>query len=69
MKIEEFVISEGDSVGASQDGSRCVLEVIDLDGGRLNLIFSPEDGPNLSHRIAAAVSQARTASGRILART
>jgi hypothetical protein len=64
-RSEQFVISAVPKIGLAQDGRRCLIQTTDLDGKRLDLVFSPEDAPGLANGILSAVSIAlSSADGR-----
>jgi hypothetical protein len=53
-RSEQFVISAVLKIGLAQDGRRCLIQTTDLDGKRLDLVFSPEDAPGLANGILSA---------------
>ena len=57
---EQFVISAMPDIEVTQDGRRCLIQMSDLDGKRLDLVFSPEDAPGLANGILSASSIALT---------
>ncbi len=49
-------------VGASWDGSIAIVEIMDVDGKRLNLCIPPGPADMLAERLKAAAQQARDAA-------
>jgi len=61
-RSEQFVISAVLKIGLAQDGRRCLIQTTDLDGKRLDLVFSPEGAPSLANGILSAASIALTSA-------
>ena len=62
LRAEQFIISGDPDIEVAQDGRRCLIHMSDLDGKRLDLVFSPEDAPGLANRILSAASRALTSA-------
>ena len=59
---EQFVVSAVPDIEVTQDGRRCLIHTTDLDGKRLDVVFSPQDAPGLANGILSAASIALTSA-------